>query len=408
MQDRNSSIFEMQTTYPPLLPTTYGTSGGPPMAATWRLSHLLLLVNVIGFLSMVLLGLALFPRASPPEPHRSSELGIPLALLPPKWAAADVTPYKSQMGRGTCWDFASIGYLEWSYRAEGHRRGWLAPTEYVAFSEQAYGISVMRLCDGPANSPQQKNCRIAGDQVWNHSTEGGEVVNLYYLENGLRRQVLPHSVCPYTVLPGNDSACPGFNESLAHNPLRFRVKAVHSFYDDLSIKKRLASTQKVLAFSTPIVSVPHFLPSTGPTCAPCPRSLWPHVCCVRSNDTLKNSGLNMQGEFYHAPEMTFSGGHAMLAVGYNDAFMTQEGHTGGFILKTRGPIARRATRTRSRTFRRPFRTTTSSACAPTATIRSTGSRAKASTSVWPLTAARAFARWNSATRIDPRPSTSRT
>ncbi|OQR90685.1 hypothetical protein ACHHYP_05320 [Achlya hypogyna] len=334
----------MQTSYPPLLPATYGTAA-PASPSTWRLSHLLLLVNIVGFLSMVLLGAALYPRAPSPIPRGvfDFDAGVPLALLPTKWAATGVTPYKSQMSRGTCWDFASVGYLEWSYRSEGQRRGWLAPDEYVAFSEQAYGLSVMKLCSGPPDSPQQKNCRIAGDQVWNHSTEGGEVVDLYYLESGLQHQLLPHQVCPYHPLPGNDSDCPGFDAALATNPLLFRVKAVHSFYDDLSVKKRLASTQKVLAFSTPIVTIPRFLPCLGrndsshcnpPTaCSPCPRSLWPHSCCVPAPTAMKNSGLNLQAEFVHSPEMTFSGGHAMLAVGYNDAFMTQEGHIGGFILK---------------------------------------------------------------------------
>ncbi|RHZ02569.1 hypothetical protein DYB35_013344, partial [Aphanomyces astaci] len=53
----------------------------------------------------------------------------------------------------------------WSYRANGVRHGWLQPDEYVALSEQAYGIEVMRLCTGPEVSPQQLTCRVYGDYV---------------------------------------------------------------------------------------------------------------------------------------------------------------------------------------------------------------------------------------------------
>jgi hypothetical protein len=64
---------------------------------------------------------------------------LPMALLPSKFAVDYVTPRQDQAYRGTCWDFATIGFLEQSYRAHGVRKGWLKPDEYVAFSEQACG-----------------------------------------------------------------------------------------------------------------------------------------------------------------------------------------------------------------------------------------------------------------------------
>jgi len=70
---------------------------------------------------------------------------LPMALLPSKFAVDYVTPRQDQAYRGTCWDFATIGFLEQSYREHGVRSGWLAHDEYVAFSEQVCGSIVASL-----------------------------------------------------------------------------------------------------------------------------------------------------------------------------------------------------------------------------------------------------------------------
>ncbi|RHY27624.1 hypothetical protein DYB32_006666 [Aphanomyces invadans] len=56
----------------------------------------------------------------------------PVLLLPPKFAVSHVTPRKDQSMRGTCWDFATIGVLEQSYRAEAIRKGYLSENQYVS------------------------------------------------------------------------------------------------------------------------------------------------------------------------------------------------------------------------------------------------------------------------------------
>ncbi|TMW57023.1 hypothetical protein Poli38472_002948 [Pythium oligandrum] len=66
--------------------------------------------------------------------------------LPHKFAVEQVTPLKTQDNRGTCWDFAAVGVLENSYRAQGVHHGWLKENEYIPISEQAYGAEVLRLC----------------------------------------------------------------------------------------------------------------------------------------------------------------------------------------------------------------------------------------------------------------------
>ncbi|OWY94550.1 hypothetical protein PHMEG_00035684, partial [Phytophthora megakarya] len=59
--------------------------------------------------------------------------------FPTKFAVDYVTPLKTQDERGTCWDFATVGVLENSYRQQGVAHGWLHDDEYMAISEQAYG-----------------------------------------------------------------------------------------------------------------------------------------------------------------------------------------------------------------------------------------------------------------------------
>jgi hypothetical protein len=66
--------------------------------------------------------------------------------VPHKLAIEFVTPREDQAMRGTCWDFATIAMLEQSYRAQGVANGWLQPDQFVALSEQAYGVAVLEQC----------------------------------------------------------------------------------------------------------------------------------------------------------------------------------------------------------------------------------------------------------------------
>ncbi|OQR93357.1 hypothetical protein THRCLA_08461 [Thraustotheca clavata] len=261
--------------------------------------------------------------------------------VPSKYAVQHVTPRKDQSMRGTCWDFATIGVLEQSYRAHGLAHGWLKKDEYVSFSEQAYGVEVLELCAGPPSSPQQVACRVAGDAMWKNSTEGGEVGVLYYLQHGLANAVYPTAICPYLKNDdGNDTTCPGLKQHKHNNPLLFNVKAMETWYDDLTIKQKLFERKKAMAVSTPVSYVTHYYPCIGSFasdphctldhCTLCPPDMPASTCCV----PLKGGkSRNMEGEFFSHRGMTLEGGHAMVLVGYNDAFMTRDGFTGGFIVK---------------------------------------------------------------------------
>ncbi|KAL4152074.1 hypothetical protein PRNP1_009009 [Phytophthora ramorum] len=266
---------------------------------------------------------------------------IPMALLPSKFAVDFVTPRQDQAYRGTCWDFATIGFLEQSYRAHGVRKGWLKPNEYVAFSEQAYGVEILQLCTGDADSQQQKDCRVAGDEMWMNSTEGGEVPELYYLQNGLKESVFPQSVCEYYAEDGNDMLCPGLQAAqTAGNPLKFELSSMTTKYEDMSVREHLVRKNQAMPLSTPIAMVTHYYPCIGAfsndrhcqpeTCTLCPGDMATTTCCI----PLKGGrNRNMEGEFFSHRGMSIEGGHAMLLVGYNDAFLTRAGFTGGLIVK---------------------------------------------------------------------------
>ncbi|EQC31800.1 hypothetical protein SDRG_10589 [Saprolegnia diclina VS20] len=265
---------------------------------------------------------------------------VVLPSLPAKFSVEYVTPYKNQAGRGTCWDFGTIGLLEQSYRRHGVVQGWLAPHDYVAFSEQAYGIEVAAMCTGRSASPQQKACRIADDNIWRNSTEGGEVPLLYYLQHGLHDAVYPDSVCPYIPTMGHDLECPGLALRRPSNPLRFTVEAMETYYEEATIKAQLVARSSAMPFSTNMVTLTHYYPCIGdlvtdPRCAPsschlCPPELPQATCCIPQTG---DSSVTMEGEFVSHSSMASDGGHVMLLVGFNDLYETRDGFTGGFIVK---------------------------------------------------------------------------
>ncbi|KAH9115683.1 hypothetical protein LEN26_012965, partial [Aphanomyces euteiches] len=309
----------------------------------WIAGIVFLLTNIIVLISIAIVG----KTVSDPFDHvkeiqsQQARQALSVSNIPSKFAVQYVTPRQDQAQRGTCWDFATISLLEWSYRANGVRNGWLRDDEYVAFSEQAYGIEIMRVCTGAENSPQQKACRVAGDFIWNQTTEGGEDYDFYYLQNGLKNSILPTAVCPYSRV-GNESLCPGLDDALKTNPVKFNVTSMSTYYDAPTAKLQLFLQNKAMSIGTPVVSVNHYYPCIGPfvndphcqkdkeTCTLCPSDLSQTTCCVPSKG---GRNPNMEGEFFAHNRMSYEGGHAMHVVGYNDAFRNHEGEVGGFILK---------------------------------------------------------------------------
>ncbi|ETM46321.1 hypothetical protein L914_08766, partial [Phytophthora nicotianae] len=263
--------------------------------------------------------------------------------FPTKFAVDYVTPLKTQDERGTCWDFATVGVLENSYRQQGIAHGWLQEDEYMAISEQAYGAEVLRLCAGPPGSPQQVACLIPGNGIWKNSTEGGDATLLVYLMNGLKDNIYPHSICPYYPDDGNDTVCPGLtSEKRQTNPLSLKIKKMDTLMDEMSIKHTMLKHRQAMSLTTATPYTTHYYPCIGELaaqgrcnpasmeCTLCPPELSMTPCCVPIE---MGENYNMDGEFITSHVMTPEGGHVMTLVGYNDLFRTKQGYTGGFILK---------------------------------------------------------------------------
>lgn len=257
-----------------------------------------------------------------------------------KFAVEHVTPFNNQAGRGTCWDFATIGMVEYAYRQNGIEKGFLEPDQYVKFSEQAYGDVVLEKCK---ESPEK--CLIPGDDVWMNSTEGGEIPLIYSL-NDMNNALLPTAVCPYDMKHEiNETSCPGLKQALKTNPVDFEIKDMKTYFGVEEIKRKLREANRAMGFSTVMTNVRYFAPCTGrwahhPECqknddecqtlCPFDGKFIPGSCCI----TISRSNYNLDAEFYsHGQTDYLNGGHAMLLVGYNDNFVTQNGNVGGFILK---------------------------------------------------------------------------
>eukprot|EP00727_Mastigamoeba_balamuthi_P004804 m51a1_g14321 hypothetical protein (517) ;mRNA; r:32123-34786 len=248
--------------------------------------------------------------------QRAAEGLLPASFVLPETAR---TPAKNQQSRGTCWIFATMGMLESSYRRNGHAKGLLRPDEYVALSEQAYGVGFVRYCQA---HPEERFC-WAGPAAGTPSD--GRPEWLYYLGE---------HVAPY-VLPA------------ATNPLAMRVRGVEAAYTVDSIKRLLYSKQVALTWSHAIFQATYTIPCDDPhtalnasaQCRACahPCSASGDGCCAEM--VLK--GYSAQGVFGLHRWPHRSGGHAMLVVGWNDEFRVDTGlpgqmhekTVGGFIIK---------------------------------------------------------------------------
>lgn len=288
----------------------------------------------LGIISVFLIfTFVLIAKHGAPRPNDVIAHVDALTPLPLRFAAPFVTTRTFQRDRGTCWDFATVNLLETTYRRDGVARGFLKPEQFVAMSQQAYGISMIEACQ---HHPEV--CDVAGDAVLMNVTDGGEIQWIYYLTE-LYNKVLPVSVCPYTE-PGHDTECPGMEHALAKNPLKFDIKGMETAYSIMDTKKLMLQHKISLGWSSGVHAVTYAYACLG---------AWAdHPKCNATNRVRcpedKNYGTewcaefveacyNMDGEFIMHGAMLAEGGHAMNVVGYNDEYITREGLVGGFIIK---------------------------------------------------------------------------
>ena len=172
---------------------------------------------------------------------------------------------------------------------------------------------------------------------------------LYYFRDYLQDKVLPSSVCPYTVLPGNDTVCPGYEAALEKNPIKIKAATMklRNNYDPEDIKRSLVQG-RAMTFEVELTGSNFYVPCTGayasrPQCqncsAHCPSYLGykgeyglprmsfhdPGVRLTNGMHTeeccfLITGFMTADGAYYGHHEYSVFGGHALLLVGYNDNF----------------------------------------------------------------------------------------
>eukprot|EP00823_Brevimastigomonas_motovehiculus_P005000 TRINITY_DN344_c0_g1_i1.p1 TRINITY_DN344_c0_g1~~TRINITY_DN344_c0_g1_i1.p1 ORF type:complete len:562 (+),score=72.02 TRINITY_DN344_c0_g1_i1:23-1708(+) len=255
-----------------------------------------------------------------------------------KFKLPHVGPRKYQYSRGTCWNFGAIACVEYSYRSQGIEKGWLKEDEYLLLSEQAYGNRIIELCQ-----QHRMQCLLPGDRVAFNSTEGGEAHLLYTFAKELSTSLLPISVCPY-IKDKDDSSCPGIEEAIAVNPLKWTMNGFTTYYGIEEIKKALATNKRAMGISVPIFSNSYYIQcsdlsmKTDPACykegvlrddcTPCPVS-FKDKCCKEIDQPM----WNMMGEFKKHHALNPEAGHLMMLVGYNDMYETEDGLKGGLVMR---------------------------------------------------------------------------
>ena len=257
-------------------------------------------------------------------------LSPPIALpLPSRFRINEsyIIPVWDQSRRGTCWCFAATYLLESQYKAFGVAHGYLEASEYVAFSQEALAKFMVDQCN---QNPGVRLCAHSGRGK--NRTSGGRVEDIVLWAKEFpetQRAVLPASACPYQPAPEDQMVCPaGYAESLANNPLEFRVKATRMTTGIESAKRLLVESGRPLSFSLAMPLQRYWfecsngLVKDGDVCKyklyPCQHDA--SLDCA-PHDFALQKGSDSEMIFHPTSETVPGTGHAMVVVGYNDDFV---------------------------------------------------------------------------------------
>jgi hypothetical protein len=268
-----------------------------------------------------------------PVDHLAQEFvdSLPEALLPDSYAVplSARNPATNQASRGTCWAWATLYNLETQYKQQGVAKGYLKENEYVKFSVQAFAAKLGNFC---LAHPEEKVCQYGGyarpgEKV---STNDNQVEALpYFLKaiQDLNVSVVPDAVCPYIPTPSSvtDFQCPGFDEAVKKNPIRFNFKGMTTVYDTRSIKQLLYAKQHPLGIGTPLGTVNFEVRCDEEQYSNLTQCVEGSYICKGTVDdhcaVIQIQGRTKDGTFVsidNAQRQTSYGGHAMNIVGYND------------------------------------------------------------------------------------------
>ncbi|KAH7827465.1 putative papain family cysteine protease domain containing protein [Monocercomonoides exilis] len=302
----------------------------------------LVAISIISLPAIILSGLTIKPTATKhiDEPSPRAEV-----VLPTRYFAPYAPPMTFQDNRGTCWVQALVGELEHSYRKNGIEKGFLKENEYVPFSIQAFGMSIVQECQKEENYYTCKGLQNGPEM---NSTSGGEPAWIYYMTN-LYDKLYPLSLCKYLPEDEQEWECPNYNETIAkdNNPIRFTIPKMEITYDIPETKELLYMKKEALAFNVDVWTNVFYIPcnannkddkSYSAMCGifeereTCPTYVTKHA----DNDKclkMEQPGYNMDGEWYLNTRFVPEGGHSMQIVGYNDWWITENGEKGGFAIK---------------------------------------------------------------------------
>jgi len=317
-------------------------------ASTRALSIATIILCVVTLITVIIFGSLIFAenydRSTNTGPTEEElERMRAAAPLPHAYIVPDDvrTPAKNQAHRGTCYIFSTIGLLEASYRRHGLQSHFLKKDEYVKFSEQAYGLGLIKYC---AEHKDDVHC-LGGPPK--NQTSDGQPEWLYYMQNGMMKYVLPDSLCPYKPDDKDQYICPGLDDAVKKNPISFRVKNIETTYSIDGIKRLLYRHDFPLSFSHVVLENAFLAPCDDPDstaygsaqCTECrnPCTTSSDGCCAK----LLFPGYTGEGVFSTFGESVVGGGHAMVVVGWNDDMAVETGvpgqsaerAVGGFIIK---------------------------------------------------------------------------
>jgi len=277
---------------------------------------IIVVLCLVTFIATIVFGAVIIAR-SPRMTQEELNRFIQNQPLPSTYLVPDDvrTPAKNQASRGTCYIFSTMGILEASYRRYGLKKGYLKKDQYVKFSEQAYGLGLIKYCK---ENPSDIHC-LGGPPKGD--TADGQPEWLYYMQKDMMKYVLPDSLCPYKPQPEGQFECEGLEDAANNNPISFKVKGIKTAYSIGEIKRLLYEKEFPLSFSHVVLENTAITPcddekSMGHGSSQCAECLHP---CAQSSDGccahIVLPGYTNDGVFTTYGNVVVGGGHAMMIVG---------------------------------------------------------------------------------------------